>query len=263
MNAVSDDVVLDDLGDKVFQIGLERPERMNALGVATVAALRKAVAEAAANGARVLLLRGSGRAFCAGADLKERKGMTLDEKLAHNAGINDAINAIAAAPFVSIAVLNGLALGGGLEMALACDVRIAAAGISLGLTESRVGAFPGAGGSQRLPRVVGRSRALAMMLSGEPVTSEYAERIGLVSELVAPEALEARAHVLARLLASRSAPALAAIKRLVYQGIEMPLADGLRLERAALPAILGSSDYAEGLAAFEEKRAPRFTGVAE
>jgi enoyl-CoA hydratase/carnithine racemase len=263
MIAVSDDVVLEDLGDKVAQIRLERPERMNALGVATVAALREAVAEAGANGARVLLLRGSGRAFCAGADLKERKGMTLDEKLAHNAGINEAINAIAAAPFVTIAVLNGLALGGGLEMALACDIRIAAAGINLGLTESRVGAFPGAGGSQRLPRVVGRSRALHMMLSGEPVTSEYAEKIGLVSEVVAPEALEAHAQSFARLLASRSAPALAAIKHLVYQGIEMPLADGLRLERAALPAILGSRDYAEGLAAFEEKRAPRFTGVVQ
>jgi enoyl-CoA hydratase/carnithine racemase len=261
MNFANDDVVLDDLGDKVAQIRLERPERMNALGVATVDALREAVAVASAHGARVLLLRGSGRAFCAGADLKERKTMSLDQKLAHNAAINDTINAIAAAPFVTVAVLNGLALGGGLELALACDVRIAATGISLGLTESRVGAFPGAGGSQRLPRVIGRSRALHMMLSGEPVTSEYAGQIGLVSEVVAPEALDERALAFARLLASRSAPALAAIKRLVYQGIELPLADGLRLERAALPAILASSDYAEGLAAFEEKRAPRFTGV--
>jgi enoyl-CoA hydratase/carnithine racemase len=261
MNFANDDVVLDDLGDKVAQIRLERPERMNALGVATVDALREAVAVASAHGARVLLLRGSGRAFCAGADLKERKTMSLDQKLAHNAAINDTINAIAAAPFVTVAVLNGLALGGGLEMALACDVRIAATGISLGLTESRVGAFPGAGGSQRLPRVIGRSRALHMMLSGEPVTSEYAGQIGLVSEVVAPEALDERALAFARLLASRSAPALAAIKHLVYHGLELPLADGLRLERAALPAILASSDYAEGLAAFEEKRTPRFTGV--
>src|SRR2546423_11584342 len=186
---VSQDVFLDALGDGVFEIRLERPERMNALGVATVVALQQAVRDAAAQRARVLLLRGSGRAFCAGADLKERKGMDLAARLAHNAAINAAINAIAGARFVPSAVLNGLARGGGLEMALACDLRIAAAGISLGLTESRVGAFPGAGGTQRLPRVVGASRALQMMLTGEPVTSEYALGIGLVNELVAPEQL--------------------------------------------------------------------------
>lgn len=260
---MTQDVQLTSRGDHVFEICLDRPERMNALGVATVGALRQAVADATQQRARVLLIRGSGRAFCAGADLKERKAMDLDARLAHNAGINAAVDAIAAARFVTIAVLNGLALGGGLEMALACDLRLAASGISLGLTESRVGAFPGAGGSQRLPRVVGVSRALHMMLTGEPISSEVGLAIGLVNELVAPEALVARSHALARMLGQRSAPALAAIKRLVYQGIEVPLADALRLERAALPAILGSADYAEGLAAFEEKRAPRFTGTVE
>lgn len=252
------DLFLDDLGDGVFQIRLERPERMNALGVATVSALEQAVSEAAARHARVLMIRGSGRAFCAGADLKERKGMDLAARIAHNAGINAAINAVAASRCVTIAVLNGLALGGGLELALACDLRIAAAGASLGLTESRVGAFPGAGGTQRLPRLVGASRALHMMLSGEPVTADYAFGIGLVNELVAAEALDERAAEFARSLAGRSAAALAAIKRLVYQGIEMPLSEGLRLERAALPEILGSPDYAEGLAAFAERRPPRF-----
>jgi len=259
---MSQDISLAHLGDDVFEITLERPERMNALGAATVAALEQAVSDAAAQRARVLLIRGSGRAFCAGADLKERKGMDLPARMAHNAGINAAINAIAASRCVTIAVLNGLALGGGLEMAMACDLRIAAAGITIGLTESRVGAFPGAGGTQRLPRLVGASRALHMMLTGEQVTSEYALGIGLVNEVVAPEDLQARAHALAKLLAGRSAPAQAALKRLVYQGVEQPLAEALRLERAALPEILGSADYAEGLAAFEERRPPRFTGVA-
>ncbi|VTU24891.1 enoyl-CoA hydratase/isomerase family protein [Variovorax sp. PBL-E5] len=258
---MNQDLFLDELGHGVFQIRLERPERMNALGVATVAALSQAISDAAAKQARVLLIRGSGRAFCAGADLKERKSMDLAARMAHNAGINAAVHALAASRCVTIAVLNGLALGGGLELALACDLRIAAAGITLGLTESRVGAFPGAGGTQRLPRLIGVSRALQMMLSGDPVTSEYALGIGLVNELAAPDALDARALAFANLLAGRSAPALAALKQLVYQGIELPLADGLRLERAALPDILGSADYAEGLAAFAERRPPRFTGV--
>jgi enoyl-CoA hydratase/carnithine racemase len=260
---MSQDLVLSALAEHVYEIRIERPDRMNALGVATVAALEQAVADAQARHARVLLLRGSGRAFCAGADLKERKGMDLAGKLEHNAGIRAAIDAVGAARCVTVAVINGLALGGGTELALACDLRIAAAGISMGLTESRIGAFPGAGGTQRLPRIVGVARALQLMLTGEPVSSEYAHSIGLVNEVVAPEELDARALALATLLGSRSAPALAAIKRLVYQGIELPLAAALRVERAALPEILGSADYAEGLAAFAERRPPRFTDVAK
>jgi enoyl-CoA hydratase/carnithine racemase len=260
---VKQDLFFDALGNDVFEIRLERPERMNALGVATPAALEQAVSEAAAKRARVVLLRGSGRAFCAGADLKERSGMDLAARLAHNAAIRAAIEAVASARFVTIAVLNGVALGGGLELALACDLRIAAAGITLGLTESRVGAFPGAGGTQRLPRLIGASRALQMMLSGDPVTSEYALGIGLVNEVAVPEGLEARAHALAKMLAGRSAPALATIKRLVYQGLDLTLAEGLRLEAAAVPAILGSADYAEGLAAFSERRPPRFTELVQ
>lgn len=260
---MSEDVSLNAVGSGVFEILLQRPERMNALGVATCAALKQAVAHAAQQRARVVLLRGSGRAFCAGADLKERKGMDLAARLAHNAAIRAAIDAVASARFVSIAVLNGVAVGGGLELALGCDLRFAAAGITLGLTESRVGAFPGAGGTQRLPRLIGVSRALQMMLTGEPVTSEYALGIGLVNEVVPAEELEARAVELAKTLAGRSASALAAIKRLVYEGIELPLGAALQVERAALPEILGSADYAEGLSAFAERRPPRFTEVVQ
>jgi enoyl-CoA hydratase/carnithine racemase len=255
------EVTLAHLGDGIYRILLNRPERLNALNVASVVALKTCVTEAAAQHARVLLVQGMGRAFCAGADLKERKGMDLSGKLAHNAGIRAAIDALGASRCVTVAVLNGLALGGGTELALACDLRIAAAGISLGLTESRIGTFPGAGGTQRLPRLVGVSRALQLMLTGEPVSSEYALSIGLVNEVVPAEELDARAEAMARLLASRSATALAAIRRLVHQGIELPLPAALQLERAALPEIMESADYAEGLAAFAEKRPPRFTAV--
>ncbi|HET7096613.1 MAG TPA: enoyl-CoA hydratase-related protein [Casimicrobiaceae bacterium] len=260
---MSHDVSLIAVGDGVFEIWLNRPERLNALGVATCAALKEAILGAAAEHARVVLVRGSGRAFCTGADLKERRGMDLAGRLAHNAAIRAAIEALANARFVTIAVLNGVAVGGGLELALGCDLRFAAAGVTLGLTESRVGALPGAGGTQRLPRLIGVSRALQMMLCGEPVTSEYALGIGLVNEVVAPEELEARAHAFAKVLAGRSAPALAAIKRLVYEGIALPLGAALQVERAVLPEILGSTDYAEGLAAFAERRPPRFTEVVQ
>lgn len=260
---MSEDVYLKAVGGDAFEIWLNRPERMNALGVATCVALKQAVSDAAQKRARVLLLRGGGRAFCAGADLKERKGMDLAARLAHNAAIRAAIDAVASARCVTIAVLNGVALGGGLELALGCDLRIAAAGIELGLTESRVGAFPGAGGTQRLPRLIGAGRALQMMLTGETVTSEHALAIGLVNEVASAESLEGRALALASMLAARSAPALAAIKRLVCEGIELPLAAALEVERAALPAILGSADYAEGLAAFAERRPPRFTEVVQ
>jgi len=254
---MTQEVSLDALGDGIFRIRLDRPERMNALGVATCAALRQTVSTAARERARVVV--GTGRAFCAGADLKERKGMDLSGRLAHNGAIRAAVEAVASARFVTIAAVNGLALGGGLELALACDLRIAASGITLGLTESRIGAIPGAGGTQRLPRLIGPGRALQMMLTGEPVTGEYAASVGLVNEVVAPDALAARAEALARTLAGRSAPGLAVIKRLVYQGIELPISAGLQLERAVLSETLASADYAEGLAAFAEKRPPRFT----
>jgi enoyl-CoA hydratase/carnithine racemase len=257
--AMNHDVIFDSVEKGVCRIQLNRPQRMNALGVATVDALHKAIESAKNLKARVLLITGSERAFCAGADLKERKGMSLQERLAHNRAINDMVDAIGSSQFVTIAVLNGLALGGGLEMALACDLRLAAAGVNVGLTESRVGAFPGAGGTQRLPRLIGASRALHMMLQGEPVSSEYAFEIGLVNEVMPAEQLQTRAMQLAQLLAARSAPAQAHLKRLVYRGLEMSLDDGLKLERAALPSILGSADYAEGLNAFEERRAPQFT----
>jgi enoyl-CoA hydratase/carnithine racemase len=263
MTQADQEVLLQAHGDGVFEIRLQRPERMNALGVSACKALLRAVAEATRQHARVVVFRGTGRAFCAGADLKEREGMDVDARLAHNGLIREVIDTVAASRFVSIAALNGLALGGGLEFALGCDLRIAASGISIGLTESRVGAFPGAGGTQRLPRLVGVSHALQMMLSGEPVSTDHALRIGLVNEVVSPDELHGRVLEFAALLATRSAPALAAIKRLVYEGVELPLADGLRIERAALPAILGSADYAEGLAAFAERRAPRFTEVLQ
>jgi enoyl-CoA hydratase/carnithine racemase len=245
------------LAPGVRQIRLNRPERLNALGVKMVQALRRAVE--AEDNARVLLIRGAGRGFCAGADLKERSGMDQAARLAHNRAINAAVDAVAAAPMPTIAVVNGLALGGGCELAIACDLRFAASSATIGLTEARIGAIPGAGGTQRLPRLIGVARALEMMLSGEPVSAARAEAIGLVHAAVPDDDLDAHVLRIATLLGSRSPRTARMVKRLVAQGMEMPLADGLAAERAALLDVFDSADYAEGLAAFAERRPPVFS----
>jgi len=251
-------IAVEQCGDGIVQIRLNRPERLNALGVEMVAALEHAVVDAIASHARVLLVRGTGRAFCAGADLKERRTMDEATRLRHNRAINAAVDALAAAPMPTIAVINGVALGGGCEIAIACDLRIASEDAQIGLTEARIGAIPGAGGTQRLPRLIGAARALEMMLLGEPVTAHRAEAIGLVNAAVAADTLDEHALRIATVLASRSPSGARTIKQLVYRGIEVPLAEGLKQERLALQKIFSSADYAEGLAAFAEKRQPRF-----
>jgi enoyl-CoA hydratase/carnithine racemase len=250
-------LAIETLAPGVRQIRLNRPERLNALSVEMVEALRRAV-EAEA-GARVLLIRGTGRGFCAGADLKERSGMDQAARLSHNRAINAAVDAIAAAPMPTIAVVNGLALGGGCELAIACDLRFAASSATIGLTEARIGAIPGAGGTQRLPRLIGVARALEMILSGEPVDAARAATIGLVQATVPDEELDAHVLRYATLLATRSPRTARMAKRLVTQGIAMTLAEGLAREREALLDVFDSVDYAEGLAAFAERRPPVFS----
>lgn len=256
-------VVVEQRGVGIVQIRLNQPDRLNALGVDMTDALERAINEAIAARARVILVRGTGRAFCAGADLKERRTMGEEARVLHNRQINAAVDALAAAPMPTIAVINGLALGGGCEIAIACDFRIAVEDAQIGLTEARIGAIPGAGGTQRLPRLIGAARALEMILTGEPVSAKRAAEIGLVNSVVAAdaiEALDAHAARLAGVLASRSPSGAQTAKRLIIRGLEVPLSDALALEHAALKDILASSDYAEGLAAFAEKRPPRFGG---
>jgi enoyl-CoA hydratase/carnithine racemase len=249
-------VVIETLAPGIQQIRINRPERMNALGVATVMELQQAIGAVADS--RVVLVRGTGRAFCAGADLKERVGMEPPARVAHNRAINAFVDALEALPMPTIAVVNGLALGGGLEMALACDLRFAAASATLGLTEARVGAIPGAGGTQRLPRLIGTARAMKMMLAGEPVDAKTAEAWNLVQDVAPDNELHERVLSYASLVASRSPRGLRTLKRVVRIGMEQSLAEGLLTEHAALAEILASADYAEGLRAFAERRAPVF-----
>ncbi len=251
-------IVVEKSAEGIVQIRLNRPDRLNALGVDMVDALLAAIADAAASDARVILLRGTGRAFCAGADLKERRTMDEAARIKHNRAINAAVDALGAAPMPTVCAINGLALGGGCEIALACDLRYAADDAQIGLTEARIGAIPGAGGTQRLPRVIGATRALELILTGEPITGQRAAEIGLINAAVAADQLDAHVTRIATVLASRSPSGARTAKRVIYGGLETTLANGLALEASALRDILTSVDYAEGLAAFAEKRPARF-----
>ena len=258
-------LVVEKSTDGIVQIRLNRPDRLNALGVDLTDALLAAITDAIAGNARVIVMCGTGRAFCAGADLKERRTMEEAARVKHNRAINAAVDALGAAPMPTVCAINGLALGGGCEIALACDLRYAAEDAQIGLTEARIGAIPGAGGTQRLPRVIGATRALELILTGEPSTGKRAAEIGLINAAVAADQLDAYVMRIVTVLASRSPSGARTAKRVVYGGLETTLANGLALEAAALKAILTSADYAEGLAAFADKRPPRFgnTGTTE
>ncbi len=251
-------IVVDQSTAGIVDIRLDRPDRLNALGVAMTDALLAAITAAVSSQARVIVIRGSGRAFCAGADLKERRSMDEAARIRHNRAINAAMDALGAAPMPTVCALQGLALGGGCEIALACDLRYAAEDAQIGLTEARIGAIPGAGGTQRMPRAIGALRALELILTGEPISGRRAAEIGLINAAVPAAELEAHVARIVAVLASRSPSGARTAKRLIYRGLEMPLADGLALEARALREILTSADYAEGLAAFAEKRPPRF-----
>lgn len=244
--------------ENVCILRLNRPEKYNALSCSLVDELRAAVAGLPETKAKVLMLAANGKGFCAGADLKERKVMTDEEKYAHNRAISALADEIAASELPTIAAINGVAMGGGCELALACDLRFASADALIGLTEARLGAIPGAGGTQRLPRVIGAARALEMMYSGEPISSKKALEWGLVNAIVDPNELDQYVLEFATLVGTRARRASALLKRVVYQGLESTMVEGLELERVAVSEVLASKDYSEGLAAFAERRDPVF-----
>jgi len=238
---------------------LNRPEKYNALSRALTDDFRAAIDGLLERGARVMALMASGKGFCAGADLTERNGMSEDEKLAHNRAISSLADTIAALPIPTLVGINGLALGGGCEISLACDIRYCVDTARIGLTEARIGAIPGAGGTQRLPRLIGVARALEMMYSGEPIDTTKAEAWGLVNRTFPDhEAMEAAILDFARVVAKRSRRGTQLLKTVVYSGMDTAIANGLDGERIAVTEILKSNDYREGIRAFAERRDPDF-----
>jgi enoyl-CoA hydratase/carnithine racemase len=247
--------------DGIFTLTLRRSEALNALSSEMCTALLEALQRVDEDPrARALILTGQGRAFCAGADLKEREGASPEAIWAHNRRIFSIPIALERLPVPTIAAINGYALGGGCELALGCDLRWAAAAAEFGCPEVTRGIIPAAGGTQRLPRLVGPSRAMALILSGRRIGAQEAYRIGLVDAVVETEDLSRAVEETARLIAANAPIAVRAAKRAIRYGLEHPLEAGLNLEGQLQRMLYATADCQEGIVAFRERRPPRWTG---
>ena len=246
----------------VGYITLDRPPA-NSYEIGFMRELDVAIGEANGDEAvKVVILKSaSEKFFSAGADIKAFLANSTADNMAMIRLAHNTLNKMTASNKVYIAAMNGHALGGGLEMALACDLRFAAEGsYFMGLPEVTLGLLPGNGGTQRLPRLIGANKALAIMITGERIGPEEAHRLGLVNKLFPADQLQAETEAYAQKLAAGATLAIGAIKRCVYDGIQMDLADGLALERKLIEPLYNSEDAAEGFAAFVEKRPPVYKG---
>lgn len=244
----------------VATIRLDRPP-MNALNRQVQEELREAAAEASArDDVRAVVLYGGEKVFAAGADIKEMAEMSYADMAVRAPALQSAFTAVAQIPKPVVAAVTGYALGGGCELALCADRRIAGAGAKLGQPEIRLGVIPGAGGTQRLSRLVGPAKAKDLCFTGRHVDAEEALRIGLVDEVVADDDVYAAARRWAEQFADGPALALRAAKQSVDDGLEADLTTGLAIERAAFAALFATEDRSIGMTAFMAKEKPKFTG---
>jgi enoyl-CoA hydratase len=243
-------------------VTVNRPDKLNALSGAVVLELRDAFVRIAANPEiRAVILTGSGeKAFVAGADISELAVLSPVEASQYARRGQDVFRALETMPKPSVAAINGFALGGGLELAMACTVRFAAENAKLGQPEVKLGIIPGYGGTQRLPRLVGRGRALELILSGEPVNANEAYRIGLVNAVVPQAELLNYSREWLRKVISNAPVALGLALETVDAGLESPLDAAMALEAAAFGLSAATEDRREGTRAFLEKRRPVFAG---
>jgi enoyl-CoA hydratase/carnithine racemase len=260
---MSSEVLVDRRDGGAVWLTLDRPDARNALSLAVNRELAAICASLAADASvRAVVITGAGEAaFCAGADLKERKGVAAADTGPYIDAISGAINAIGALRVPTIAAMNGSAYGGGLELALACDLRVCVSAAEMGLTEVRLGIMPGAGGTQRLPRLVGVAAAKELILLGRRIGAARAQAIGLVSAVVASVSeLHAAVDAILAELAGCAPLSVAQAKTAIEDGVVLPMDDALKLERRCYDVTLFSEDRNEGLRAFAEKRPPKFTG---
>jgi len=254
------DLVHLEVDDGVAVVRLDNPPANAidfALGLELQAAIRQADADASVG---AIVLTGGRRLFAAGADINAMATWGPEDVRPSVEALGDACDLLESVGTVSIAAVHGYALGGGMELALACDLRYAADDATFGQPEIKLGVIPGAGGTQRLVRVVGPGRARELVYSGRFVPAAEAASLGIVERLVAADALLETAIGDARLLARGPRQALAAAKASIRAAVETPGAAGVRAEREAFLALFGTADQREGMAAFLEKRDPRFGG---
>lgn len=245
----------------VVILRINRPAKRNAINAEVKQALSAALDQAAADDrARCMVLTGSGEAaFAAGADISEMAERSPEEQR-QVMQASRVYDQVARHPKPVIAAVNGLALGGGLELALACDIRLATPHARFGQPEVNLGLIPGGGGTQRLPRMVGEGMALKMILTGEQIGADEALRIGLVQEIVPIATLVDRATALGEMIGAKSPVAVRAAKEAVRAAQRLPLTQGQALETSLFLGAFASEDRREGMRAFLEKRKPSFTG---
>jgi enoyl-CoA hydratase/carnithine racemase len=259
----SDSVVRLTRDDGIGIITLARPDALNAVDDAIRIGLVNACAEAAADPAiAAIVIRAEGdRSFCVGADIKEQRAPLSPAETRTLPADRDYTSAIAAMTKPVVCAIHGFCLGAGLEIALACDIRIAAIGSSFGLPEVNLGLIPGAGGTQRLTRLIGLGRALDMMLSGDRISTEKAVEYGIVTRVAKNKAdLDVNAIALAKALAAKPPLASQYLKEAVAAGLDGTLSAGLARERDLFTFLLGTEDRAEAAEAFKAKRPPKFVG---
>jgi enoyl-CoA hydratase len=246
------------VADSVIEISLNGPPA-NALGLPIINGLNVGLDAADALPAKVIVVSSALPGFfAAGADIKHMSSVDAASFGAYGDALRSAVERLASHPAVSVAAIDGLALGGGLELAMACSLRVVGSSARLGLPEVKLGLIPGAGGTQRLPRLVGRGRALDILLTGRQVDGEEALRIGLVDRLVRAGTASAAAWDLAHELCAASSPAQRAVVRAVDAAYERPLAEGLRYEVEQVQEVFERGEAIEGLRAFIDKRSPEF-----
>ncbi len=259
---MNDPVILAEEKDQVLILTLNRPQAMNSFNFAQVEALTEQIAQVRFRPEiRVVILTGAGeKAFCAGADLKERATLTelqVNEFLFKQRNLFTSIEDLNKPV---IAAINGAAFGGGTEITLACDIRIAASTATMGLTETRLAIIPGAGGTQRLPRLIGRGKAKELIYTGRRVSAQEALEIGLVNKVCEPGALLDESRKMAAEMCLAGPLALEQAKKAINCGLETDLHTGIAIETDAYRVLIPTEDRLEGLAAFREKRKPVYKG---
>ncbi|WP_226007362.1 enoyl-CoA hydratase/isomerase family protein [Natrinema salinisoli] len=244
--------------DDVATLTVDRPDALNALNVETLEAMGEAIEEAAEEEARTLVLTGAGDAFIAGADIKYMQDLSPEDAQAWGELGHDVADALEAFPSPTIAAVNGYAFGGGCEMAIACDLRVASESALIGNTEIDLGIIPGWGATQRLPRLVGDETARRMIFLGERLDADSAAEAGLFGEVVPDDDLEDVVTELADRLAAKPAFAMQTAKQAINQGHAGSQESGLAYEKRAFASLFGTHDQREGMEAFVEDREPEF-----